>query len=335
MRIPRSNELDLLRLVLSTSVVFQHSALAGVETHLPWIERIPAVPLFILLSGLLVSESYFNSTSLSIYIKKRIRRIVPGYLAIVLLGGALLWLTGSALSLPGSGSIKQLTSYYFFNSIFLNFLHPCVFDTASFSNVKFCAVNGSLWTIKFELAFYLILPAILVALHKLPKGLSLTASLLLLYGTVLTESIYIQIVACFFAGVLLSVSRKFWIPAIAKAKVTPRFRIALLLTTAAISGSFLPLPIAVIALLAASFVGTKDDSIGLNVLKYGDLSYGIYLIHYPLIQSARFTGVATFIPDVLFAPAFTAMSALLAIPLYWHVEKRFLPASSHYNQSME
>ena len=61
MRFPRSNELDFLRLILAASVVFQHAHLAGVKTYLPWVEKIPAVPLFILISGLLVTESYFIS----------------------------------------------------------------------------------------------------------------------------------------------------------------------------------------------------------------------------------------------------------------------------------
>ncbi len=86
MRIPRSNELDLLRLVLATSVVFDHAGLAGVNTYMPWVEGIPAVPVFILLSGLLVTESYLNSPSLIVYIQKRMRRILPAYIAVVLLG---------------------------------------------------------------------------------------------------------------------------------------------------------------------------------------------------------------------------------------------------------
>ena len=156
-RIPRSNELDFLRLILATSVVFQHSRLASINTHMSWIERIPAVPLFILLSGLLVTESYSNSPSLVIYIQKRIRRIVPAYFAVVLLGGVLLWSVGMIYPVSGSGSIWQLISYYFYNIIFLNFLHPCVFDSSAFDEIKYCAVNGSLWTIKFELLFYLLL----------------------------------------------------------------------------------------------------------------------------------------------------------------------------------
>ena len=113
MRIPRSNELDFLRLVLATSVVFQHANLAEVNTYMPWVERIPAVPIFIILSGLLVTESYLNSPSLIVYIKKRLRRILPAYISVVLLGGVILWSIGAVIPLPGGGSLQKLAYYYF------------------------------------------------------------------------------------------------------------------------------------------------------------------------------------------------------------------------------
>lgn len=91
-----------MRLILATSVIFQHSHLAGVDSF-TWIVKIPAVPLFILISGLLVTESYVNSPSIKAYILKRIRRIVPGYVAVVLPGGALVWVVSKLVSMPANG----------------------------------------------------------------------------------------------------------------------------------------------------------------------------------------------------------------------------------------
>ncbi len=331
MRIPRSNELDFLRLVLATSVVFQHAHLAEVNTNMPWVERIPAVPIFILLSGLLVTESYLNSPSLIVYIKKRLRRILPAYISVVLLGGIILWSIGAVISLPGGGSLQELAYYYFYNLSFLNFFHPCVFDSSAYSDVKYCAVNGSLWTIKFELCFYLLLPCVLFFVNRLSRVICFSLSLLLLVITIFVSSIYFKIFICFLAGVLLSVSRECWLPKLVNIKIPSILRVFLVLISAILIGGNLPLPLAAITLIALSFLGTKNISRDLNFIKYGDLSYGIYLVHYPLIQIFSFLGIAPLIPEFLFAPFLTAISGILAMLLYRQVERRFLVRGSHYN----
>ena len=334
MRFPRSNELDFLRLILAASVVFQHAHLAGVKTYLPWVEKIPAVPLFILISGLLVTESYFNSPSLLIYIQKRIRRIVPAYVVVVLLGGILLWILGVIHSLQESGSVFQLASYYFYNLIFLNFVHPCVFSASGFEGIKYCAVNGSLWTIKFELLFYLFLPIVLVFAKRLPRILCLVASLILLSCLMFISSIYLTIFICFIAGVLLSVAKECWLPKLIKLEFPSRIRVALVFMVAISAGAFLPLPLAAIALLVASFIGTKSPLGDLNFLRYGDLSYGIYLVHYPLIQVFRLLGLPSIMPGILFAPFVTVLSGFTAALLYRHVEVKYLLSGSHYKSSV-
>ena len=106
MRIPRSNDLDLLRLILATSVVFQHCKVLAVgPTHLIYdaIEQIPAVPIFILIPGLLVTESFLNNSSSIIYFKKRILRILPAYLFVVYFGGLFIWLISIYYDIYGSG----------------------------------------------------------------------------------------------------------------------------------------------------------------------------------------------------------------------------------------
>jgi len=334
MRFPRSNELDFLRLILATSVVFQHAHLAGVKTYLPWVENIPSVPLFILISGLLVTESYFNSPSLLTYIQKRIRRIVPAYVVVVLLGGIFLWILGAILSLQGSGSVLQLACYYFYNLIFLNFVHPCVFSTSGFESIENCAVNGSLWTIKFELLFYLILPIILVFAKRLPRILCLAASLILLSCLMFISSIYLIIFICFVAGVLLAVAKECWLPKLIKLEVPSILRVALVFMVAISAGAFLPLSLAAIALLIASFLGTKNPLRDPNFLRYGDLSYGIYLVHYPLIQIFRLLDLRTIMPGIFFAPFITVLSGFIAALLYRHVEVKFLISGSHYKPSV-
>ena len=103
--LPKINELDLVRLILAASVVCQHaSTLAGAPSLGP-LGSIPAVPIFIYLSGLLVSESLKRSKNTLNYLNKRIRRIFPAYVTVVVIGGLLAW--GKSLIAPSPGvSIK-------------------------------------------------------------------------------------------------------------------------------------------------------------------------------------------------------------------------------------
>jgi len=70
----------------------------------------------------------------------------------------------------------------------------------------------------------------------------------------------------------------------------------------------------------------------LNAARFGDFSYGLYILHFPIINALVALGL--FGPPAwrgwLLAPALV----LLASGVLWHlVEKPFLRQSSHYRQS--
>ena len=95
--------------------------------------------------------------------------------------------------------------------LFLNFLNPCIDNVDLFSSADECAVNGSLWTIKFELIFYTILP-FLFLINKYIKDffrkLIISTSTLLAFSQFF--SIYWIISFCFLNGVGLSMTRNSW-----------------------------------------------------------------------------------------------------------------------------
>ena len=66
-----------------------------------------------------------------------------------------------------------------------------------------------------------------------------------------------------------------------------------------------------------------------NVSRYGDVSYGLYIYHSPIIQLLVFLGVFAFNPSLglLMAMIFAVTLAWLSWTL---VEKRFLKRSSHF-----
>lgn len=124
-----------------------------------------AVESFFIVSGYLVFMSFENSRSVGEYLSKRLRRIYPGYATVIVLFALL----GSLISrLP----IREYFSYewikyLFSNLILLNFLHPSL--PGVFENNRLNLINASLWTIKIEFTFYLIVPLVAGLARKLGR----------------------------------------------------------------------------------------------------------------------------------------------------------------------
>jgi len=69
-----------------------------------------------------------------------------------------------------------------------------------------------------------------------------------------------------------------------------------------------------------------------NFSKFGDFSYGTYIVHWPVLQTMIALGFAKLNPAVFFIVSISLIA--LASILLWHlVESRFLKSSSHYRQA--
>jgi peptidoglycan/LPS O-acetylase OafA/YrhL len=76
----------------------------------------------------------------------------------------------------------------------------------------------------------------------------------------------------------------------------------------------------------------NSRALSINLGRYGDLSYGIYLFHFPTIQMLEHFGLYKFNPYLAFLVSVVLTMLLSAFS--WHaVEKRFLQRSSHYVQA--
>jgi len=157
------NCFHFLRFSFAILIFLDHlQGLTSVEAFnkFEFVGQLPAVNAFFIMSGFLVAKSYINSTSLKNYILKRIKRIVPAYLVIILLAAFLLFFM-SSLSFSEYFTHPAFYKYIAWNSIFLNFKAP--FLPEVFNNE---AVNGALWTIKIEECFYLLVPIIFLIMRK-------------------------------------------------------------------------------------------------------------------------------------------------------------------------
>ena len=333
----KHNNFDLLRLVFASIVCLVHiSALSGFKP-LYWLENVFssefAVKAFFVVSGTLIFMSYERSRSLKSYFEKRIRRIYPAYFTIVVLSSLLLCMasTNEAHNYFNNSWFKYLIA----NLVFLNFLHPTL--PGVFEHNKVTAVNGALWTLKIEVIFYLSVPVIVLLFRKFGKPVVMITIYLLSVFYMWTlvhfaaktgsESYLILArqlpgqMAYFIAGAFIY----YYMPLFEK-------HIKLFIATAVIivaTNHFYTLPFAdpIAVAVIVGFLGLYGY-VG-NFGKYGDFSYGVYIIHFPIIQTLVWSGWFVSSP-YLFLITVIVLTFCGAF-LMWHwIENRFLNRTSHY-----
>lgn len=338
--VPRRNNFDLLRLVFACIVFLVHAAVLSERPELAalsrWLSAELAIEAFFVVSGFLVVMSFERSSSLADYASKRIRRIYPAYLTVVV-GAAVAGALVSRLAPMEYFFSAAWLRYVAANLVFLNFLAPTL--PGVFESNPITAVNGALWTLKIEVAFYLSVPVIVLLCARLAK----TPVLVGLYFTSVAyhlgmehlwqqteRELYLQLarqlpgqLAFFIAGAagyhhLESLRQRWWllVPVSALLLVAP-----------------IPRVLGIVVWPAALGVVIVYLAFGLRYLgnfgRYGDLSYGVYVIHFPVIQTFVALGLFNSSPYGAFA-LITAV-VLGGAFVSWHlVEKPFLKRSSHY-----
>ena len=334
----RGNNFDLLRLVFASIVMLVHLHALSAEPTLAFLSVALsselAVEGFFVISGYLVVMSYERSTGLKDYWEKRIRRIYPAYAAVVLGCGLLGWLiTASSTAEYFSGAwLRQVAA----NLVFLNFLAPEL--PGVFADNPWHAVNGALWTIKLEVGFYIIVPLLVwFARSSRPWvviGLVYVASVL--YPMLLERVIHdtgkgtYQILARQLPGQLAYFAigaAAWWYRSIPRRRMLMAMAIALpllMFMPAMLQPIFRPLALGVVVIGAAVAL----PRIG-NAGRYGDFSYGIYIMHFPVIQVLVSEGWFRAAPFA--ASAASVAFVVAAAWLSWNViERPMLKASSHY-----
>ena len=328
-RLPRSNEFNSLRFILASIVLFTHS---GFHFKMPLIlelsYKVQAVPLFLYLSGFLVSESLYFSNSLFKYFEKRVRRILPGYFVVVFLGGLIFFMINIFSINQYGTNLFSLLKYYFHSFLFLDTKYPCVHNVPAEMNPAQCAVNGSLWTIKYELFFYTLLPFIFF-LGKLMKfffPILTIASLILLKIYMYNAPIYLTLFFCFLCGTGFSMSRKYWMNIYGHIKISSlnRFFIVALITIFSGNSNFIPLWLSLPLLTFFCLFPKTENRTNFNPLRFGDLSYGIYLLHWPIIIILNPFLININFPKILLPFLILIISSIGSFILYEVIEKRFL-----------
>jgi peptidoglycan/LPS O-acetylase OafA/YrhL len=163
------NGLTLVRILAASVVVLSHAvglqggpeAMDWAQQHTPFSVAAHAVNVFFVLSGLLVSASFERSASAADYFGKRIARIVPGLLVASLLVAFVIGPMVTASPLETYFGSWRSWAYPVLAGLFLRAPAslPGVFEAAPVAGL----VNEPIWTLKYEVLCYVLLPALVAA----------------------------------------------------------------------------------------------------------------------------------------------------------------------------
>jgi peptidoglycan/LPS O-acetylase OafA/YrhL len=163
----RINNFDLVRLLAALQVAVVH-AIANFTPHgtvfhvlQHGLSFFPGVPIFFVISGLLISRSYEQSKSILDHYRNRCLRIFPGLWVCLVVSLAVICVSGvGSLGTVSTWdwSLWWAAQMSIFQSYQPHFL----------SRFGSAGLNGSLWTIPIELEFYLLLPLLygVLKLHQ-------------------------------------------------------------------------------------------------------------------------------------------------------------------------
>ncbi|RZU43221.1 acyltransferase family protein [Edaphobacter modestus] len=308
----RQNNFDIIRLLLAAVVVFFH---VGYISGAPAFEAFPryfsghlAVEGFFAISGFLIFASYERSSSLHDYFIKRAARILPGY-----------WLaTVFCLFVAFFYGSFHVARFLFANLTFANFLAGSI--PGVFASNPFDGMNGALWTIKIEVMFYILVPVIVWLCRRLNRDAVLWTLFVLsiVYRVAMADhnTFALQLpgqLSFFMIGALIHYHLR-WFETYGKWLTVAA---ALLYIGHLATGWFALRPAGVATLtLSASllFPTVKGPT------RWGDFSYGIYVLHWPIIQLFVTTGLYHTRPWV--ALVLTLITIAIAAVLSWFfVEK--------------
>ncbi|WP_031780498.1 acyltransferase family protein [Vibrio diabolicus] len=315
----RDNNFGILRLVLSILVVMEHWNGLTSQHLSSFIFNAGsfAVDMFFVVSGFLIFWSFDSDGRLVPFFIKRFFRILPLY-AIVILFQTLFF------AINYQETFHEIVKYFIANIFFMNFLAPSVGDVLE--GLQVSAINGSLWTIKNEVAFYLLVPLIHSAYNRNGLVILVVSYLLsvLYLNFVYTldlerlVSLFPSQIRLFIVGILLYV----FFEMIAKLDMLFCVLVSVLVLvlnyyvdSILIKSILVPLSTGIIMIYLAFFTRPIPLSF--------DFSYSLYIWHFPLIQLLLFYSLLPSNPYLSFLMVFLLV-LVLAFFSEKYIETRFV-----------
>ncbi|WP_372771690.1 acyltransferase family protein [Pantoea sp. WEP] len=333
------NNFDIVRLSLAFIVMLVHSAEVTRNADIRFLAHFLnsdfAVKGFFAISGFLIAKSYLRSKSLTSYFIKRAQRILPAYIFTIIMC-FVIGMCLTTLPLMDFLKNKETLKYLVANFSFLNFIQPSL--PGVFTNNPNQPLDGSLWTIKAELTLYVLLPFIVPLLKRSPLKVWSVIFIIscawyfyftALYSGPKADTLAKQFIALssyFFFGSLLAVHQ----PTFDRLKEITIVSLVVFLLFKSTDYAFIVEPVAFSAVVIL-FCNNLCKEI--KISQYGDLSYGMYLYHWPIIQVLQHFGV--FDANAFAGLGLTIVMTLALAYTSWNLlESRFLKRTHHAQPSI-
>jgi peptidoglycan/LPS O-acetylase OafA/YrhL len=274
--------------------------------------------------------------SIKNYSIKRFCRVYPLYFLVIVVQCFLLLMR---LDFDLRHHLHDTVRYLACNLVFAGFLQDSI--GGALPGLRSDAINGSLWTLKLEVIFYLFLPAFLLLHRRWGKGTLLVPYLLLSFLEYLVHARHGAVPShlkdlfkfqFFFVGIGLYFYGRELLRY--KSRFLPVGALLFLFLISVHYFKWEPVPVLWqiahplligLAVFCLAFADRKSH------LRY-DLSYGIYVIHYPLVQTALSYGLFAGHPYALFFVSLLAAVTLLAWLSYRYVESPFIRLARRYTR---
>ena len=278
------NNFTPLRLTLALLVVVGHFKLLSGhhDPGFPYNFADAAVYAFFVVSGFLIAGSYERSATLRGYLFRRVFRLYPMY-ACVVAAQAVVLAIAAAQSDGLAATVGPTLRYLGVNLVFANFLQYDI--GGALDGLRVPGLNPSLWTLKIEIGFYFLAPLICEAKRR--WGWSVLLALFLAsaaYGVGMGQFGEARLakqlpgqLQFFIVGMALHYYGSRWRPGMLPAVlVVVGF---LVLWTLVPQPPPLLLPLLVGLFVAAAALWLPPLGLGL------DISYSVYLLHGPVLQT--------------------------------------------------
>lgn len=287
----KNNCFTLLKYVFAFYIVFHHFLV--ITSHVDYINPGIFVNGFFIISGFLIFNSYIHSNELKLYAQKRIKRIYPPYF-ITILFCVILGLTITSLDYKIYIFSPLTWKYITSNLLFLNFVQPTL--PGVFENNELPYMDASLWTLKVEILFYVTVPIVYylfryIKVNTIILGVSLFSMIYYIITNILfnvTNNIIFYSLSHQIFGML----SYFYIPVLIllnQQKFKKYHKLLLIISVIIFVLSYTvfpvftylePITLSIIILSIALYFKKLSFS-----YKWKDISYEIFLLHFPIIQT--------------------------------------------------